>query len=77
MEELGGYFVEMRPFIGHCRFPDCTHDHEPACAITDAVDEGEITVERYDSYLNILASLREGEKDVGRWGVLWSSFGRD
>lgn len=65
-EELGGYFVELRPFIGHCRFPDCTHDHEPGCAITDAEEAGEITPERYGSYLNILASLREGEKDVGR-----------
>jgi len=65
-EELGGYFVELRTFIGHCRFPDCTHDHEPGCAITDAVDEGLITTERYGSYLNILTSLREGVKDVGR-----------
>ncbi|MDX1440610.1 MAG: ribosome small subunit-dependent GTPase A, partial [Rubricoccaceae bacterium] len=65
-EELGGYFVEMRPFIEHCRFPDCTHDHEPDCAVTDAVDEGVISHERYGSYLNILASLKEGEKDVGR-----------
>lgn len=65
-EELGGFFVEFRTFIGHCRFPDCTHDHEPECAITQAVDEGRITPERYGSYLNILASLREGAKDVGR-----------
>ena len=42
-EELGGYFVEFRPFIGHCRFPDCTHDHEPGCAITDEVDSAQIT----------------------------------
>ncbi len=65
-EELGGYFVEFRPFIGHCRFPDCTHDHEPGCAITEAVDEDQISAERYASYLNILASLRDGVKDVGR-----------
>lgn len=65
-EELGGYFVEFRPFIGHCRFPDCTHDHEPGCAITHAADEGIISPERYGSYLNILGSLREGARDVGR-----------
>ena len=65
-EELGGYFVEFRPLIGHCRFPDCTHDHEPGCAVSKAVDEGAITDERYGSYLNILASLREGKRDVGR-----------
>ena len=65
-EELGGYFVEFLPLIGHCRFPDCTHDHEPDCAVSRAVDEGAITPERYGSYLNILASLQEGKRDVGR-----------
>ena len=65
-EELGGYFVEFRRFIGHCRFPDCTHDHEPNCAVSKAVDEGAITPERYGSYVNILASLQEGARDVGR-----------
>ncbi|MCH7975298.1 MAG: ribosome small subunit-dependent GTPase A [Bacteroidetes bacterium] len=65
-EELGGYFVEFLPLIGHCRFPDCTHDHEPDCAVSKAVDEGAITPERYGSYLNILASLQEGRRDVGR-----------
>lgn len=64
--ELGGYFAEMRPFVPHCRFPSCTHDHEPGCAVTAAVDAGEITPERYGSYLNILASLREGLEDRGR-----------
>jgi ribosome biogenesis GTPase / thiamine phosphate phosphatase len=64
--ELGGYFVEFRPFLPHCRFPDCTHDHEPGCAVGEAVDEGLIAPERYGSYLNILASVREGEADVGR-----------
>lgn len=64
--DLGGYFVELRPYIPHCRFPDCTHDHEPGCAVTEAVDEGTITPERYASYLNILESLREGAADVGR-----------
>lgn len=64
--ELGGYFVEFRPYIPACRFPDCTHDHEPGCAVTEAVDAGLISPERYGSYLNILESVREGEADVGR-----------
>jgi ribosome biogenesis GTPase len=64
--ELGGYFVEFRPFIPRCRFPDCTHDHEPGCAVGEAVDEGLVTPERYGSYLNILGSVREGEADTGR-----------
>ncbi|MEM1056345.1 MAG: ribosome small subunit-dependent GTPase A [Bacteroidota bacterium] len=57
-EELGGYFVEFRPFLGECRFLNCTHDHEPGCAIQEALDEEIITPERYGSYLNILESVR-------------------
>jgi ribosome biogenesis GTPase len=64
--DLSGYFVEMRPFIGHCRYPNCTHDHEPGCAVGAAVDAGAISQERYASYLGILESLREGAADVGR-----------
>jgi ribosome biogenesis GTPase len=63
-QELAGYFVEMRPYIGHCRFPNCTHDHEPGCAVGEAVDAGEVSQERYAGYLAILGTLRE--TDVGR-----------
>jgi len=64
--DLGHYFVEFRPYLTHCRFPNCTHDHEPGCAVKAAVEREEITIERYESYLNILHSIRLGEKDVGR-----------
>lgn len=63
-EELSGYFVEMREYLGDCRFQPCTHDHEPGCAVKEAVQNAEIAPERYLSYLNMLESLR-GE-DVGR-----------
>jgi len=47
-------FREMRPYIGKCRFGlDCTHSHEPDCAIKDAVDEGLIYSSRYESYLKL------------------------
>jgi len=59
--ELAGYFVEMQPLVEHCRYPSCTHDHEPGCAVAAAVDAGAISQERYGSYLAILASLREGD----------------
>jgi ribosome biogenesis GTPase / thiamine phosphate phosphatase len=50
-------FREMRPYIGQCRFGmDCTHSHEPGCAIKAAVEAGEISERRYDSYLRILRS---------------------
>lgn len=64
--ELSHYFVEFRPFIEHCRFQPCTHDHEPDCAVKEAYLDDLISDERYYSYLNILHSIRMGEHDVGR-----------
>lgn len=63
-EALGWYFVEMKPYIPDCHFPSCTHDHEPKCAVKAAVEEGEITEERYESYLKILATLEERSTGV-------------
>ncbi|MEP0546210.1 MAG: ribosome small subunit-dependent GTPase A [Rhodothermales bacterium] len=63
-EELSGYFIEMLPYLSDCKFSPCTHDHEPECAVKEAVENDEIAPERYLSYLNILASL-QGD-DVGR-----------
>jgi len=55
-EELDQCFPEFRPYLGECVYFDCTHDHEPGCAIMEAVEAGEISCERYESYL----SLRRG-----------------
>lgn len=52
--DLAFYFVEMEPFINECRYPNCTHDHEPECAVRAAVDAGTVSPERYESYLRIL-----------------------
>lgn len=53
---LADLFVEMRPYIGACRFGlDCSHSHEPDCAIKAAVQAGEIAERRYQSYLRVLA----------------------
>lgn len=46
-------FREFEPFLGGCRFADCTHLHEPGCAIDKAVHSGEISPERYASYQRI------------------------
>ncbi len=59
-DELAFFFVEFLPYLNACRFDDCTHDHEPGCAIKDAVEAGEVNERRYQSYLNILNSLRSG-----------------
>jgi ribosome biogenesis GTPase / thiamine phosphate phosphatase len=48
--ELEAYFVEFRPFIPHCRFPDCSHTHEHGCAVKDAVYWGQIHPGRFESY---------------------------
>lgn len=56
-EHLDYYYIEFRPFIGECFYQDCTHVHEPTCAIRDAVDAGHITTQRYESYV----SLRSGQ----------------
>lgn len=52
--EIATLFPEMRPLVGQCRFGlDCTHAHEPDCAIRDAVAAGSITQRRYHSYLRM------------------------
>ena len=54
-EELDGYFPELRELVQHCQFNDCTHTHEPGCAVRHALDEGKIHPERYESYLRLRA----------------------
>ncbi len=53
-------FPEFHPFLGTCRYPDCSHSHEPDCGIKAAFEEGAIDPGRYESYLRILESIREG-----------------
>jgi len=58
-EELDAYFPELRPLVAHCQYSDCTHRDEPGCAVRQAVQRGEVSPERYDSYLR----LRAGEEE--------------
>ena len=58
-EELDGYFPEMRGLVADCQFSDCTHVHEPGCAVLKAVQSGQIYPERYQSYLH----MRFGEQE--------------
>lgn len=51
--ELSHYFPEMRSRMNQCRFNNCIHINEPGCVVLDAVDNGEISPSRYDSYLSI------------------------
>lgn len=59
-EELGHYFKEFVPFLHNCRFNSCTHTHEPECGVKSAVEEAEISEERYESYINLLESIEDG-----------------
>jgi len=54
-EEIDAYFPELRELVQHCQFSDCTHTHEPDCAVRRALEEGKIHPERYDSYLKLRA----------------------
>jgi ribosome biogenesis GTPase len=53
-EEVGHYFPEIRSRMNDCKFNNCLHVNEPKCAVREAVERGEISPERYDSYLRIL-----------------------
>ena len=53
-EEIALYFPEMLKVSEDCRFAPCTHTHEPGCAVKEAVENGEISYERYSSYLGML-----------------------
>ena len=58
-EEIYKYFPEMLRASAGCRFTPCTHTHEPGCAVKAAVDSGEISAERYNSYLGMLEEDRK------------------
>lgn len=51
--ELDAYFRELAPLVADCQFSDCTHRHEPNCAVRRAVEEGRIAPQRYESYLRL------------------------
>lgn len=53
-EEINHFFPEMRALFGQCKFHNCTHTHEPGCAVIAAVENGEISISRYESYLSMM-----------------------
>lgn len=52
-EELDGYFPELRDLVSVCQYNDCTHRSEPGCAVRKAVEAGQVSPARYDSYLRL------------------------
>lgn len=65
-EEVSHYFREIFPIGRECRFSNCTHTHEPGCAVLAALDNQSIAVSRYQSYLSMLTDKDEGKyRDLG------------
>ena len=60
-EEICGYFKEIFHFSKDCRFRNCTHTHEPGCAVRKALEEHYIAESRYNSYLSMLEDKEEGK----------------
>ncbi len=56
-EDLDAYFPEIREVGLSCKFPDCTHSHEPGCAVSEAIEKGTISSLRFDSYLKFLEEI--------------------
>jgi ribosome biogenesis GTPase / thiamine phosphate phosphatase len=54
-EEMEAYFPELRDLVQGCQFSDCTHTHEPNCAVLAAVKDGRVHPERFDSFLRLRA----------------------
>ena len=60
-EEVGHYFREIFEIGRECRFSNCTHTHEPGCAVLDALEAHKIAPSRYQSYLSMLDDKEEGK----------------
>ncbi len=58
-EELDGYFPELRELVVDCQFNDCTHVHEPGCAVQAALERGAVHPERYASYVRMRLGQEE------------------
>ncbi|MDD6778613.1 MAG: ribosome small subunit-dependent GTPase A [Bacteroidales bacterium] len=59
--DVAHYFREIFACSSHCKYGNCTHTHEPGCAVRDAVESHEISESRYTSYLSILEDKEEGK----------------
>ncbi len=57
-EEIDAYFPELASLVAQCQFSDCTHTHEPGCAVLAGIETGKVHPQRYESYLR----LREGRE---------------
>ena len=61
VEEISHYFVEFFKLSKDCRYSNCTHTHEPGCAVLEALENGKLAPSRYQSYLSMLEDKDEGK----------------
>ena len=64
-EGMGNAFADVERFLGRCKFTDCRHESEPGCAIKTAIESGELTRERFESYLALKKEARYSEDKEG------------
>jgi ribosome biogenesis GTPase len=60
-EEVDGYFPELRDLVADCQFNNCTHINDPGCAVIEAVEDGRVSAERYESYVRLRTGIEEDE----------------
>jgi ribosome biogenesis GTPase len=58
---LGETFSDVDGYLGRCRFSDCRHETEPGCAIKQAIENGDLSFERWESYLSLKKEARFSE----------------
>jgi ribosome biogenesis GTPase len=67
-EEVDAYFPDIAPLVADCQFSDCSHAVEPGCAVIEAVEAGDVSFHRYESFVR----LREEHQrlaDMYWWGI--------
>lgn len=61
-DELHHYFTEFVPYEGQCKYPGCSHIHEPGCIVKEKLEKGKICQSRYENYLQMFEELAESER---------------
>lgn len=59
LEELAWYFPEFEAYASRCKYRDCSHTHEPKCGVRDAANRGDISGERFETYLRLMNGLAD------------------
>jgi len=62
---LGEAFSDVEQYFGRCRFSDCQHKTEPGCAVKAAIESGELSIERWDSYVSLKREAKFAEDKAG------------